>query len=55
MKDTRLLETVAGWPDWKLRALCLDESDLQIVELVRQYRASRGGQKASDWPGEDSV
>ena len=35
-----LLETISKWPDWKLKALCLDESDLQIMEVIKAYRQS---------------
>ena len=27
---SKLLDVIAQWPDWKLQALCLDESDLEI-------------------------
>jgi len=33
-----LMEQLAQWPEWKLRAMCLDESDLQIKREVEKRR-----------------
>lgn len=37
-KYNYLIEYISQWPDWKINALCLDESDLKIKELIIQYR-----------------
>lgn len=36
-----LIEYISQWPDWKINALCLDESDLKIKELIIQYRENK--------------
>lgn len=33
-----LLDEVSKWSDWKIQALCLDESDLQIKETIQAWR-----------------
>ena len=33
-----LMQQIADWPDWKIQALCLDESDLKIKNNVMQIR-----------------
>ena len=33
-----LIETIALWPDWKLKSLCLDETDLEILRIVNKWR-----------------
>ena len=35
---SKLLDVIAQWPDWKLQALCLDESDLEIRDLIQSRR-----------------
>ncbi|MCI8658731.1 MAG: hypothetical protein HFG54_00575 [Lachnospiraceae bacterium] len=35
---SKLLDVIAQWPEWKLQALCLDESDLKIRELIQTRR-----------------
>lgn len=37
-KKTSLLDEIARWPDWKIQALCLDESDLKIKEAIQIRR-----------------
>ena len=41
-KCNPLIEYIASWPDYKINALCLDESDLKIKELIIQYKQSKG-------------
>ena len=36
--DSSLLEIISKWPDWKIQALCLDESDLQIKQTIEAWR-----------------
>ena len=36
-----LIEYISSWPDWKINALCLDESDLKLKKLITQYRESQ--------------
>lgn len=38
-----LIDLVANWPDWKINALTLDESDLKIKRIINDYRD--GGKK----------
>lgn len=33
-----LLDLIAQWPDWKIQALCLDESDLKLKEVIQGRR-----------------
>ena len=37
-QESPLLDEVSKWPDWKIQALCLDESDLQIKEAIQARR-----------------
>lgn len=37
-QDSPLLDMISKWPDWKIQALCLDESDLQIKETIQAWR-----------------
>lgn len=37
--ESPLLDMIAQWPDWKIQALCLDESDLKIREAIRARQA----------------
>ena len=37
-QESPLLDEVSKWPDWKIRALCLDEGDLQIKEAIQAWR-----------------
>ena len=36
--ESNLLNLIAQWPDWKLQALCLDESDLEIMKAIQHQR-----------------
>ena len=36
-----LMEYISSWPDWKINALYLDESDLELKKLIIQYRESK--------------
>lgn len=38
IQKSSLLDVVAQWPDWKIQALCLDESDLKIKEVIQERR-----------------
>ena len=40
-----LIEYISSWPDWKINALCLDESDLKIKKLIIQHRESQRNKK----------
>ena len=40
MQKHALLDLIAQWPDWKIQALCLDESDLKIKEAILNRRQS---------------
>lgn len=33
-----LLDLISQWPDWKIQALCLDESDLKIKKLIQEQK-----------------
>lgn len=33
-----LMKQIADWPDWKIQALCLDESDLKIKNSIMRLR-----------------
>lgn len=33
-----LLDLIAQWPDWKIQALCLDESDLKIKKVIQEQK-----------------
>lgn len=37
-QESSLLDMISKWPDWKIQALCLDESDLQIKETIQAWR-----------------
>lgn len=37
-QESPLLDMISKWPDWKIQALCLDESDLQIKETIQAWR-----------------
>lgn len=36
--ETTLLDLIAQWPNWKIQALCLDESDLKLKETILNQR-----------------
>ena len=36
-----LLDLISQWPDWKIQALCLDESDLKIKEVIQDQKRSQ--------------
>lgn len=38
MEQTQLLETIANWPDWKIKSLLLDETDLQLLKIINEWR-----------------
>lgn len=38
VQKSTLLDLIAQWPDWKIQALCLDESDLEIREVIQRRR-----------------
>lgn len=40
-RHNSLIEYISSWPDWKINALCLDESDLKIKALIIQYRENK--------------
>ena len=35
---TNLLNQLAVWPEWKLNAMLLDESDLVVKKVVMEYK-----------------
>ena len=37
-QESSLLDMISKWPDWKIQALGLDESDLQIKETIQAWR-----------------
>lgn len=39
-----LLDLISQWPDWKIQALCLDESDLKIKEVIQDQRKLQNSQ-----------
>lgn len=41
IQTSSLLDVIAQWPDWKIQALCLDESDLKIKEAIKIRRRSK--------------
>lgn len=41
IRKSTLLDLIAQWPDWKIQALCLDESDLEIKEAIQSWRKSQ--------------
>ena len=41
VQKSSLLDMISQWPDWKIQALCLDESDLRIREAIQTRRAER--------------
>lgn len=36
--ESTLLDLIAQWPNWKIQALCLDESDLKLKETILNQR-----------------
>lgn len=38
-----LLDIISRWPDWKIDALMLDDSDLKIKKTIDDYRKRRVG------------
>lgn len=36
-----LMKQIADWPDWKIQALCLDESDLKIKNNIMKMKQSQ--------------
>lgn len=42
-KDNRLqqlLRKISEWTDWKMKALILDESDLEVKKIVEKFKDS---------------
>lgn len=40
-KDNSLPDLISIWPDWKLNALMLDDTDLKIKNVIEKYKAER--------------
>lgn len=38
VQKSTLLDLISQWPDWKIQALCLDESDLKIKEVIQDQK-----------------
>lgn len=38
VQESTLLDLISQWPEWKLQALCLDESDLKIKEVIQNQK-----------------
>lgn len=38
-KTLNLLEYISEWPEWKLNALMLDDTDLEIRKKIEEYKA----------------
>ncbi len=44
IKKSALLDLISQWPEWKIQALCLDESDLKIKEVIQDQKKLRHSQ-----------
>lgn len=39
-KTAELIETILGWPDWKIRSICVDQSDIALLERIKVISTS---------------
>ncbi len=40
-KTVELIETILGWPEWKIRSICIDQSDIALLEKIRLISSTR--------------
>lgn len=46
-KTTELIETILRWPEWKRRSICVDQSDIELLDMIRIISSSSSQLKST--------